>query len=284
MTDSATPAGPRTEDAGAEVSRLPGKPGVAAPDVSRDGERVPGPVILAEDLAQDFEGRPVFQHVSFSVARGEIFVVIGGSGCGKSTLLRQMVGLLPPSGGRVCVLGHDMRDVSAEVLRRIGVLFQSGALFGSMSLIENVMLPLEMHTDLPPAARAALARVKLGLVGLGDAVNLRPTEVSGGMIKRAGLARALALDAEVVFLDEPTAGLDPVASAGIDRLILDMREMFGTTFVVVSHELDSILAIGDHCVMLDRNAQGVIARGDPRQLRDAGEDPRVHAFFHREPG
>lgn len=241
-----------------------------------------GAVISAQGLGRRFGSRTVFADVSFDVRAGEVFVILGGSGCGKSTLLRLMIGLLPPSEGVVRVLGHDMAHPDVAVLRRIGVMFQTGALFGSMTLLENVMLPLQMHTDLPADAAEAVARVKLGLVGLGDATALKPGEISGGMAKRAGIARALALDPPLLFLDEPGAGLDPITLAGLDRLILDLRDQLGASFVVVTHELNSILTIGDRCIMLDKGAAGMIAIGNPRELRDHSTDRRVQAFFRRE--
>jgi phospholipid/cholesterol/gamma-HCH transport system ATP-binding protein len=250
------------------------------------------PIIRARNLMQRFGPRPIFRSVSFEVRAGEIFVVLGGSGCGKSTLMRQLVGLLPPTEGMIEIAGERVtgRDSEAARLRaqrRIGVMFQSGALFGSMTLLQNVMLPLEMFTDLPADARAAVARVKLGLVGLADAAGLFPAEISGGMAKRAGIARAMALDPPLMFLDEPSAGLDPITSAGLDRLILDLRASLGATFVVITHELASILAIADRCIMLDRGAfrdgGGIIAEGDPKRLRDTSTDPRVQAFFRRQP-
>ncbi|MBV9539104.1 MAG: ATP-binding cassette domain-containing protein, partial [Acidisphaera sp.] len=215
-----------------------------------------GPALRADGLGQRFGERLVFSGVSFTVGFGEVFVILGGSGSGKSTLLRQAIGLLPPTEGRVEVLGRDMYRDRGEVLRAIGVMFQGGALFGGMTLLENVTLPLQLHADLPAAALADVARVKLSLVGLADAADLRPAEISGGMAKRAAIARALALDPPLLFLDEPSAGLDPVTSAGLDRLILDLRDALGSTFVVVTHELQSILAIADRCVMLDRAARG----------------------------
>jgi len=246
----------------------------------------PDPVLRGSGLAQSFGSRTLYHDVSFEVARGEVFVILGGSGCGKSTLLRQCIGLLVPTAGSVVVLGEDIYAATAvardAVLCRIGVMFQSGALFGSMTLLENVMLPLEVHTDLPLPARERVARLKLGLVGLADSLSLLPAEISGGMAKRAAIARALALDPPLLFLDEPSAGLDPVTSAGIDQLILELRRDLGLTFVVVTHELASILAIADRCLMLDHDAQGVIASGDPKRLRDESEDPKVRAFFRRE--
>lgn len=239
------------------------------------------PAVVVEDATQRFGERTIFEHVTFDIAEGEVFVVLGGSGCGKSTLLKQMIGLLPPTAGRIAVGGHDVVRETEAVRREIGVMFQSGALFGSMTLLDNVMLPLTMFTDLPARARAEIARIKLALVGLGDAVNLLPNEISGGMAKRAAIARALALDPPILFLDEPSAGLDPITGAGIDRLILDLRAALDCTFVVVTHELASIFAIADRCVMLDRQARGMIALGVPRELQKSSEHPTVRAFFNR---
>lgn len=245
-----------------------------------------GHAVEVEAVTQVFGTRTIFRDVSFTIETGEVFVILGGSGCGKSTVLRQIVGLLQPTAGHVRVLGQDMYagDAGAHgaALRRIGVMFQGGALFGSMTLLENVLLPLEMYTALPAEAREAVARAKLAQVGLADAAGLMPAEISGGMAKRAAIARAMALDPPLIFLDEPSAGLDPITSAGLDALILELRRSQGMTFVVVTHELASILAIADRCVMLDAAAQGVIASGDPRRLRDESTHPTVHAFFHRE--
>jgi phospholipid/cholesterol/gamma-HCH transport system ATP-binding protein len=243
-------------------------------------------VISVENLAVSFGPRTIFKDVSFEVKRGEVFIILGGSGCGKSTLLKALIGIVPIAAGWAEMLGVDLAEADAEgrlgLLQRIGVMWQSGALFGNMTLSENVELPLEEHTELPRPAREALARAKLGLVGLGDAAGLLPAEISGGMAKRAGIARAIALDPPLLILDEPSAGLDPITSAGLDKLILDIARSTGTTFVVVTHELPSILAIGDRCIMLDKEAQGMIATGKPRELRDTGTHPTVRSFFRRE--
>lgn len=220
---------------------------------------------------------------SFEVRRGDIFVILGGSGCGKSTLLRHLVGLEAPLAGEITIagMGKPRVDVGKP---QFGVMFQGGALFGSLTVGENVALPLETWTTLPPEAVTAVVRAKLLLVGLSDAEDKLPSELSGGMKKRAAIARAMALEPELIFLDEPSAGLDPLSSVQLDELILTLNAGLGMTVVLVTHELESIFKIGKSCIMLDRETKSIIARGDPRALRDASTDPRVHHFFHRSAG
>ena len=229
--------------------------------------------------------RVVLENVSFAVKRGEIFFVIGGSGCGKSTLLRHMVGLKQPARGAVRYSGRDFTHAdSAErkaLLRTFGVLYQSGALWSSMTVAENVALPLEIFTDLSPKDRAEIVGLKLAQVGLAGYEDYFPAEISGGMKKRAGLARALALDPAIVFFDEPSAGLDPITSLKLDELVKEIRDTLGTTIVIVSHELASIFDIADRVVMLDRTARGIIADGEPKALRDGSPDGRVQEFLNR---
>lgn len=243
-------------------------------------------ILVSEGLAIGHGGNVIMTGIDFRLAPGRILAIVGPSGCGKSTLMRSLSGLDLPLGGRSEVLGLDLAVATAaereETLRRLGFLFQGSALFSSLTLRENVELPMREFLRAPRREIRALAEYKLALVGLADAMDKMPAEISGGMAKRAAIARALALDPPLLFLDEPSAGLDPVTSAGLDQLILDLRRDLGTTFVVVTHELASILAIADRCLMLDRAAKGVIATGDPRKLRDESTHPTVRAFFHRE--
>jgi phospholipid/cholesterol/gamma-HCH transport system ATP-binding protein len=232
-------------------------------------------------------GPKVIQHdLSFDVRRGSIFAVMGGSGCGKSTVLKSMIGLLRPAAGSIMVDGESYWAGTAArrtaIGRRFGVLFQSGALWSALTVGENVALPLRMFTRLDDASIQRLVLLKLGLVGMEHALDQLPSELSGGMRKRAGLARALALDPDVLFFDEPSAGLDPITSSRLDDLILNLRDGLGATIVIVSHELPSLFAIADDGVFLDAQTRTAIAHGSPAALRDTCRDPQVEAFMRRE--
>ena len=246
------------------------------------------PIIRVEQLVAGYGDRTIFDGVSFEVARGEVFVILGGSGSGKSTLLKNMIGLYRPWRGHVWLDGADIVAAEGEqrraILRRIGVMYQQGALFGSMTLLENVRLPMEELTALPREAMDRIAASKLKIVGLEGFEGYLPAEISGGMRKRAAIARAMALDPGILFLDEPTAGLDPITSAELDDTILLLRDTLGITFVVVTHELASIYAIADRVVMLDKEKKGIVATGSPAYLRDHCEIDWVRRFFRRETG
>ncbi len=244
------------------------------------------PIIRVEHLTARYGDRTIFDDVSFEVNAGEVFVILGGSGCGKSTLLKHMIGLYRPAGGRIWIDGADIAQAEGEarrrVLRRIGVMYQSGALFGSMTLLENVRLPLEEWSELPPDAMDAIAASKLKLVALEGYERFFPAEISGGMKKRAAIARARALEPGILFLDEPSAGLDPITSADLDQTILRLSRTLGVTFVIVTHELASIFAIATRVIMLDREKKGILATGTPQELRDRPPHEFVRRFFHRE--
>lgn len=244
------------------------------------------PVIEVSGLTMGYGENVVLRDISFDVQPGEVFVILGGSGCGKSTLLKNMIGLYPPMSGTVSIQGRNIVGAHGrkrrEILRSFGVMYQSGALFGSLTLLENVCLPLEEFTRLPREAREAVARLKLKQVGLAGAEDKLPSELSGGMQKRAAIARAMALDPAILFLDEPQAGLDPVTSAGLDELVLTLAASLGITFVIVSHELASIFAVADRVIMLDPLTKGIIAQGPPAELRDHSDNPKVRQFFNRE--
>ena len=243
------------------------------------------PAVDASHLTCGYDGTVVLKDVTFTVRPGEIFFIIGGSGCGKSTLLRNLIGIETLMGGTVKFHGQTFSDsdqaTRRALLRTFGVLYQSGALWSSLTLRQNVALPLEEYTRLSASEIQEVVALKLSQVGLTGFEDYFPAEISGGMKKRAGLARALALDPSIVFLDEPSAGLDPITSRKLDELVLQIREMFGTTIVVVSHELASIFSIADRVIMLEREAKGIIAEGKPRDLAANSRDPRVVEFLRR---
>lgn len=240
------------------------------------------PILEVRKLTMGWDDTILQRDLSFEIRDGEVFTILGGSGCGKSTLLRYLVGLEPVAIGEILLDGQERGELDGD-RPSFGVMFQGGALFGSSTVGENVELPLTEWTDLPRDAIRAIARAKLRLVGLDGAYEKFPNELSGGMRKRAAIARALALEPRLVFLDEPSAGLDPISSAGLDDLILTLNEALGLTVVIVTHELESIFKIGTRAIMLDKASKSIIARGAPRELARS-KDPRVNDFFSRRSG
>jgi phospholipid/cholesterol/gamma-HCH transport system ATP-binding protein len=241
--------------------------------------------IVVRDLTMAYGTFVIQRDLTFTVERGDIFIIMGGSGCGKSTLLRHLIGLMPPAKGDVFIDDENFWQAPPEdqerLKRRFGVLFQSGGLWSSMTLAENVALPLQQYTALSPSQIDEVVALKLALVGLGGFEAFYPSEISGGMQKRAGLARAMALDPDILFFDEPSAGLDPISSRRLDELILELRDSLGATVVVVTHELASIFTIGNNSVFLDADTRTMIASGDPKVLRDTSPDAKVREFLTR---
>ena len=244
-------------------------------------------VISVRGLRMGYGSHILLENASFDVRRGEILVILGGSGSGKSSLMKNMIGLYRPMAGDISIGGKSIVNASpaerAALQRSLGVMYQSGALFGSLTVLENVRFPLDQFTDLGLAEKNLTARLLLRQVEMGYAESLMPAELSGGMLKRAGIARAMALGCDILMLDEPSAGLDPITAANLDHTILTLRQSLGFTFVVVTHELQSIFTIADRAIMLDPHSRSIIAEGQPAALRDGSPDPRVRQFFNRQP-
>ena len=242
-------------------------------------------IIEVKNLSIGYDDFLVLDKLNFEIKRGEIFVILGGSGCGKSTLLKHLIGLYEPIDGDILINENSMvnSDLTKKdnMLKSIGILYQSAALFSSLTLAENIALPLEEFTDYSSELINAIASLKLSMVGLEGFEDFNPSEISGGMKKRAGLARAMALEPELLFFDEPSAGLDPISSAELDKLILDIRARENTTMVIVTHELDSIFTIADRVIVLDKESKNIIDEGDPHYLKEHSKHPWVKKFLNR---
>ncbi|MBY7942833.1 ATP-binding cassette domain-containing protein [Vibrio fluvialis] len=243
--------------------------------------------VVVAGLKMGYGDKILLENASFNVKRGEILVILGGSGCGKSSLMKHIIGLYEPISGDISINGksivHAGSSEKASIQRELGVMYQSGALFGSLNILENVRFPLDEFTDLGLMEKNKISRTLLELLEMGHAAELMPSQLSGGMLKRAGIARAMSIGANILILDEPSAGLDPITAANLDQTILNLRESLGYTFIIVTHELQSIFSIADRAIMLDPVSKSIIAEGNPKDLRDKSKDTRVRQFFNRQP-
>ncbi len=243
--------------------------------------------VVVTGLKMGYGDKILLEDASFNVRRGEVLVILGGSGCGKSSLMKHIIGLYEPMSGDISINGksivHAGQSAKSSIQRELGVMYQSGALFGSLNILENVRFPLDEFTDLGLPEKNKIARTLLELLEMGHSAELMPSQLSGGMLKRAGIARAMAIGANILILDEPSAGLDPITAANLDQTILNLRESLGYTFIIVTHELQSIFSIADRAIMLDPISRSIIAEGSPKDLRDNSNDTRVRQFFNRQP-
>ncbi len=243
--------------------------------------------VVVTNLKMGYGDKILLEDASFKVRRGEVLVILGGSGCGKSSLMKHIIGLYEPMSGDISINGKSIVHAEAKekslIQRELGVMYQSGALFGSLNILENVRFPLDEFTELGLPEKNKIARTLLELLEMGHSAELMPSQLSGGMLKRAGIARAMAIGANILILDEPSAGLDPITAANLDHTILNLRESLGYTFIIVTHELQSIFSIADRAIMLDPVSKSIIAEGHPDDLRDNSTDMRVRQFFNRQP-
>ncbi|EGQ8145436.1 TPA: ATP-binding cassette domain-containing protein [Vibrio parahaemolyticus] len=251
-----------------------------------DSQQADDAVVVA-GLKMGYGDKILLDNTSFNVKRGEILVILGGSGCGKSSLMKHIIGLYTPIAGDISINGKSIvyagESKKASIQRELGVMYQSGALFGSLNILENVRFPLDEFTNLGLMEKNKISRTLLELLEMGHSAELMPSQLSGGMLKRAGIARAMAIGANILILDEPSAGLDPITAANLDQTILNLRESLGYTFIIVTHELQSIFSIADRAIMLDPVSKSIIAEGHPKELRDESRDMRVRQFFNRQP-